>query len=860
MKNNIEKEIKEKEIKNSKSKIIYNEKNLKQNCNKIIKSKGVLRQKYPKIEEKANIININNKSLTDWNKIKIGKKIIHNLPPAQHLYLKKKVSKPNKPINNCLISLTKKKNLSSTQEKIEKYTKKLICASKNISKKKNISDDISKYPDIDTEMEKELGNDDDEMKIHIPHMTGKKKVNYYLELQKTEIKNKNGKNASSDFNMKINNIIKKTKNQVELFPISKIDKRVDKYKKIIRAKTEKKKDDNNNERHNHKNFYLFYNNNDFINGGNSFLAFRNKKIENNIKKNTDDIFNSIKKKDTTNKKKDLNINIDNKEKDIEYNIINSPSTEYQKHLSKNVNISFINPKIIELNEINTNKNKSNNILNSNSDLISGKETLDSPENITDREEEKFTLPIHNINHFFIDEKKRCLEKFCRNSKNNNTTKSNKKYNKKSDKKFIFLSPNQNINFDLNNTDQNCYAHKSNISVNYTNSSTKDNISSYRNNINRFKNLASEKKIPLSLILSPVQKNNLFKETNKQIKKIDLNKYIKYKYWNIKIKKINLYEIFLNKEYKENKEIEFINIIKTNITNYFDIKSFLIISSLNKMFYKNYRNKLFNYLYKYSLDSNYNKQERDKFVNKIIETIFKYRSKKFKYITETELKTLYNSYKLKSKYDEDILKDLTRTFPKDKSFSKDSKNYKKLYNILTCYSNFNKSIGYTQGLNFIGAISIYLFESEEKSFLFLDSLINRFQLDNYYGIDNTNLIIRLSNYSNVLNNYIPDIISYLNNQQINHEFFSTGWILTLFSNSMKRKYLISSWAFMIIFGWKFFYSFVIQILIFYKKDIFNTNINELCFKMKSILHEETFHLNYNNIIKKTFDFMIKNIIL
>ena len=54
-------------------------------------------------------------------------------------------------------------------------------------------------------MEKELGNDDDEMKIHIPHMTGKKKVNYYLELQKTEIKNKNGKNASSDFNMKINN-------------------------------------------------------------------------------------------------------------------------------------------------------------------------------------------------------------------------------------------------------------------------------------------------------------------------------------------------------------------------------------------------------------------------------------------------------------------------------------------------------------------------------------------------------------------------------------------------------------------------------------------------------------------------------
>ena len=66
--------------------------------------------------------------------------------------------------------------------------------------------------------------------------------------------------------------------------------------------------------------------------------------------------------------------------------------------------------------------------------------------------------------------------------------------------------------------------------------------------------------------------------------------------------------------------------------------------------------------------------------------------------------------------------------------------------------------------------------------------------------------------------------------------------------------------MIIFGWKFFYSFVIQILIYYKKDIFNTKVNELCFKMKNILSNEKFLTNYNNIIKETFSFMNKNVIL
>ena len=58
--------------------------------------------------------------------------------------------------------------------------------------------------------------------------------------------------------------------------------------------------------------------------------------------------------------------------------------------------------------------------------------------------------------------------------------------------------------------------------------------------------------------------------------------------------------------------------------------------------------------------------------------------------------------------------------KDKSFSKDSQNSQKLKNILTCYSNFNKNIGYAQGLNFIAAIAICMFENEEIAFIFLDS--------------------------------------------------------------------------------------------------------------------------------------------
>ena len=467
------------------------------------------------------------------------------------------------------------------------------------------------------------------------------------------------------------------------------------------------------------------------------------------------------------------------------------------------------------------------IKNTSSDLISGEETKDSPENITDREDDKFNLPIHRINHFFInlnESKEKKVDKSCSRLNNKNS---------------LF----SNFDFD---TDENCLIHKTNISVINTNNinSNDNNISSYKKNMERFKNLTTERKMPVSLFLSPTQKNNLFNgiDIKLETKNMFMNN-------NNKVKLINL--LIYKKDKEENK-------IKMCIEKFLDFKSLLQLSSTNRAFYRNVRFFLFKYVYNKSIGPNTNRNEQKAFISKIILSLFKYCSIKKK--SKKELKYLYSSYKTKSKYDMEISKDLTRTFPKDKSFSKDSQNSKKLYNVLTCYSNYNKSIGYAQGINFMAAIAICMFDKEEISFLFLDSLINRFELNNYLSINNKNLIGKLSHFSKYLNKYIPDIISFLDRHDINHGFFSHGWILTLFSNSMKKEYLIYTWAFMIIFGWKFFYSFVIQILLWYKKDIFKANINLLCAKMKNILSDDDFGKNYKNIIRNTFSFMNKYIAL
>lgn len=309
-------------------------------------------------------------------------------------------------------------------------------------------------------------------------------------------------------------------------------------------------------------------------------------------------------------------------------------------------------------------------------------------------------------------------------------------------------------------------------------------------------------------------------------------------------RINLIYIVSDKKYK------------CLILEFLDKKSIANLSNVCSKFYQIY---FYDYFFKKLIEDKNNQD----YIGKILKNTFNFCSEKIKSkIKSRELKPFYNSLlKRNDIYDDLILRDLTRTIPADSTFGKDNINYKKLYNILTCYSNYNKKVGYAQGINFICAHAIYLFKSEEEVFIFLDGFINSMKLDNYIGIENESKILhKLNEFSRILRRYVPGIIDYFDNKGVSHDFFTTGWILTLFSSSMERDYLVIVWCFMIIFKWKFVYSFIIQILKKYEKTIFNSSENKLGYKMKTIFKNKDFKRDFNDIIKSTLDFMKNNIIL
>ena len=287
--------------------------------------------------------------------------------------------------------------------------------------------------------------------------------------------------------------------------------------------------------------------------------------------------------------------------------------------------------------------------------------------------------------------------------------------------------------------------------------------------------------------------------------------------------------------------------KLNLIKFLDKKSLLVLSSINKKFFTNLRSKIYKYFYDKIIKNNGNKV----YILKILSSLKKYSSNKNKY---------YFYLKKKSLYDNIIMQDIVRTFPCEKIFGLGSNNYNKLYNILTAYSNFNKNIGYAQGMNFIVARAISAFKNEEKVFDFLDGFINRFNLGYLISINNQKLPNQMKYFSHILNKYCSDFINYLKSKLVSPDFFSTSWLLTLFSNSMDKKKLYICWCFMIIFGWKFFYSFVIQVILFYEKSLIKINESKLSKQMKDLLKSNSFIQDFNQIVKNTLVFMENNIIL
>ena len=303
-----------------------------------------------------------------------------------------------------------------------------------------------------------------------------------------------------------------------------------------------------------------------------------------------------------------------------------------------------------------------------------------------------------------------------------------------------------------------------------------------------------------------------------------------------------------KENKEEKNICFV--LKLHMKNiekiiFYDKNIIYTLNGINRKFHNFFKSIIYERIKNKVLEN----QKNEKTKNIIKKYLFR-ASPIYSNIKYLEKIYYDNLYKCESLYDNVIKADLPRTFPNNDSFKEDHNNYNKLYRILTSYSNYNIDIGYAQGLNLIAGHLIFTLEKEEEIFLFIDGLIHKFNLENLIGIKNI-MKEKLNQIGILIQKNEKKVYDYLDKNYLDHEFFSANWTLTLMANSMKNKNLMIIWDYMIIFGWKFYYYFIITVLNFYENIIINSSQDDLPFLMKNLLNSKQFDLDFNNIINNTF---------
>jgi hypothetical protein len=356
----------------------------------------------------------------------------------------------------------------------------------------------------------------------------------------------------------------------------------------------------------------------------------------------------------------------------------------------------------------------------------------------------------------------------------------------------------------------------------------ENFTNFNNNIDNINNINNNF---INSFEDEKNNNKLNKSTNER--KIDIKTKNYSKYLNSGILKT----LFVNS-----------NKTKKSICKYLDLKDLVSISYVNKLF----NNELKEYID--IIIKNMILRDNNIFIRyKIWKSIYSYSM-----LNKSEnLKSIYiELINKESSYMLDILKDINRTFPEDITFRPGQINNNKLKNILSAYSNYNTKIGYAQGLNFIVAAAILIFPEEEQIFIFIDSLINKFKFNKIMGIDNSEVRSHLELIQYQLEKYTPKLCVFLSRNGLSHEFFSTSWIITIFANVVNHSTLFKIWDFFIIYGWKFFNSFLISIMLIFENKILNFDANYLSVLIKEFMKSKEFDKYFDKIVDKSFEIMRK----
>ena len=144
-------------------------------------------------------------------------------------------------------------------------------------------------------------------------------------------------------------------------------------------------------------------------------------------------------------------------------------------------------------------------------------------------------------------------------------------------------------------------------------------------------------------------------------------------------------------------------------------------------------------------------------------------------------------------------DLRRTFPEEKHCMNE-KFLEKLKNILVCYSIRNTTVGYCQGMNFIGGRILLIMGNEEQTFWLFIQLMEEILPITYYS-QLIGIVVETTMIENMLGLYFPDLYKIIMDSNFNIPLrnFIHKWMVCLFTQNLSKEMVYTFFDFFFLDG-------------------------------------------------------------
>lgn len=177
-------------------------------------------------------------------------------------------------------------------------------------------------------------------------------------------------------------------------------------------------------------------------------------------------------------------------------------------------------------------------------------------------------------------------------------------------------------------------------------------------------------------------------------------------------------------------------------------------------------------------------------------------------------------------------DTPRTFPEFKHFDRECQDM--LYRILNCYVNYQPSVGYCQGMNFIAGLLLIVSDfKEEETFWVFCCLMDFYGLEGFFREKFPLLRLYLNTFEKIASQCIPEIQDHFQREGVAPAVYLHQWLLTMFINCLPFKTVVSLWDFLLVRGLPGMLQITASLLHVLRAALLNLTFEEIIRFLKSM---------------------------